>query len=696
MSDKDFEMEQQVLRIIDEQQHPNIIDLIAFYSWRGELNCVFPFVKLTLAEVLHSDWKPTSLPQPGTFPKHWLWLQMVEVADALRTIHHPTKLSSSERGSLAGFHFDLKPKNILVTPEGVLKITDFGQSTIERVREYDYDSEDNIRGDPIYGPPEACPSRTEIQQLRVSIAPEEPPRSTPPLPSSFQARHSIASRTTSWATTHMRQRSDDFNIQSPSISRSPTNQTLVSRGHTTTSLETRSTPSFESRADSSSVSIAPSSEPYEHNRLTVIANYDVWSLACIFTEVLVFILKGGTSAVKAFEAMRKLEKRDLCFHNGNHGDQSLKSCVRSTLEELRYNDQSEAITGLGYPRSYLYETIDLVFEMFNGDPRLRLSSEQIIQKLAILKDKHAEDDEPQPDIVKYMKSLGPPDAFRELGYAKNGIVISFYTMIGIKYEIDINSLVDCRLQVFRKDGAFYIRICYGEPFIDKSHLFATKDSFYCPLYLFDTQQRLICCLKDGHVRRTLHFTTGEDLMTFQTVIMRHQAIRGIRISEVFLEPKSKPNEKYENLFDINNPWPRCQIWIARDPQYVTTHSSQSIGNRPTPKEARTVFFFSLKGLFGVPLQDGPKLIKEERGPKESIRQKPTKVSIAGPDKWVRHFYFIKPDNGTIHAPYGQPVSPAIPLSSKWLRQDESKKATKLDLKFPQYEGQSSSLYNSFS
>jgi len=688
MSDKDFEMEQQVLRIIDEQQHPNIIDLIAFYSWRGELNCVFPFVKLTLAEVLHSDWKPASLAQSGNFPKHWLWLQMVEVADALNTIHHPAKVSHSERGSLAGFHFDLKPKNILVTPEGVLKITDFGQSTIERVREYDYDSEDNIRGDPIYGPPETCPSRTEIQQLRSSIAPEQLTISSPQPSGPVPLRYPITSRNMSWVASHIRQRSDD--LQSPISSRSITNQTLASRSHTVASLETQSTaPSFDSRPESSSLSITASSEPYEHTRLTVIANYDVWSLACIYTEVLVFILKGGSSTIKNFEDLRRLEKRDLCFHNGNYGDNSLKSCVRDTLEELRYSDKPEAATTLGYPRSYLFEIIDLVYEMFHGDPRMRLSSEQVVEKLEVLKDKHAEDNEPQPNIVKYMKSLGPPEAFRELGYTKNGIVVSFYTMTGIKYEIDVNSLVDCRLQVFRKDGAFYIRICYGEPFIDRSHLFATKDSFYCPLYVFDIQKRLICCLKDGHVRRTLHFADGEDLMIFQTVIMRHQAIRGIRVSDVSLEPKSKPDEKYENLFDANNLWPRCQIWIARDPQYVTVHSSPSTGNRSSPrKDSRTVFFFSLKGFFGVPLQDGPKLIKEERGPRESIRQKPTKVSIAGPDKWVRHFYFVKPDSGTVYAPYGLPVAPAIPLSSKWLKQDESKKATRLDVRFPQYEGQS--------
>ena len=670
MSDKDFEMEQQVLRIIDEQQHPNIINLIAFYSWKGELNCVFPFVKLTLAEVLHSDWKPTSLAQPGSFSKHWLWLQMVEVAGALETIHHPSKISGSERDSLAGFHFDLKPKNILVTPEGILKITDFGQSTIERIREYEYDSEDNIRGDPVYGPPEVCPSRTEIQQLRISLAPEEPPRSTPPHLSSSQTSDFVASRSTSWATSHRQRGSEDSNIQSPNLLRRFTNLTLASS---------------TSRRHSSSVSGSTSFEPHEHTRLTVIANYDVWSLACIFTEVFVFVLKGGTSAIENFECLRILEKRDLCFHNGNDGEHSLKDCVRDVLESLRDSDTPGVATGLGYPRSYLYECVDLVYEMFHGNPHFRLSSTQVVSKLAVLKEKHAHDDEPQPDIIKHMKSLRHPDEFKELGYTKNGIVVSFYTMTGIKYELDVNTVVDCKLQIFRKPGAFYIRICYGEPFVDSPHLFATKDSYYCPLYLFDRQKRLICRLKNDHIRITLHFTTGEDLMTFQTVIMRHQAIRGIMISEVSLEPKRKPSEKYGDLFDKDNLWPRCQIWVARDPQYVETYSTPPTRYRSS-KDTRTVFFFSLNGFFGVPLQDGPKLIREERVKNESLTQKPTRISIAGSDDWVRHFFFIKPENSAVHGPYGEPLCPAIPLSSNWLKQDKSNSATKLYIKFPQHEG----------
>ncbi len=83
---------------------------------------------------------------------------MIGVAEGLSVIHNPEIDIFKGHGSRGvGFHFDLKPANILITHKGELKISDFGLSLIKLVDPSTGSYGTFSGGAPRYQPPEVAP-----------------------------------------------------------------------------------------------------------------------------------------------------------------------------------------------------------------------------------------------------------------------------------------------------------------------------------------------------------------------------------------------------------------------------------------------------------------------------------------------------------------------------------------------------------
>jgi serine/threonine protein kinase len=314
--DGKMKMEYDTLLVISAMRCKNIVQLVSFYTWRQEINFIFPFVEGNLEKLLRGEWSPTGLPSgPQQMPYHWLWKQMIGVADALHWIHEPTvpeNLKGRLRGSkIIAFHLDLKPANILISRDAILQITDFGQSMIKMVPQGTSEYGIYIGGDQAYQPPESSVSRGGVNRL---------------------------------------------------------------------SFITNEIPLDHARSASS----APFKIEDLHESLKIDSNFDVWSLACIMVEVLVYISKNGKDGFLEFERTRQAEMPAVPFHkNGENGEKFLKECVELTLERLGNGNIAWATPNSSNEPQLLYmdALTTLIAEMFKVDPKLRPDSWKVAQKL---------------------------------------------------------------------------------------------------------------------------------------------------------------------------------------------------------------------------------------------------------------------------------------------------------------------------
>jgi len=95
------------IRILKALKHPNIVDLIEVFRWKGKMLLVFEYVPHTLLEELENNTSGLSEEEA----RKYMW----QLVRGLNFIHKHNVI-----------HRDIKPENLLISKNGALKICDFG------------------------------------------------------------------------------------------------------------------------------------------------------------------------------------------------------------------------------------------------------------------------------------------------------------------------------------------------------------------------------------------------------------------------------------------------------------------------------------------------------------------------------------------------------------------------------------------
>jgi serine/threonine protein kinase len=149
--------------MVDDLGNPNIVRLVMSLRIGDKMNIVFPCAMTNLDCCLREE--KYHLDQICHHPIRYgvIWEQMTGISDALHKILTTVREHPDAKEPLIGYHFDLKPANILVyenkplckstSKDYTFKITDFGLSWFKNA-----ESGSNTQpfiGDPRYMPPEA-------------------------------------------------------------------------------------------------------------------------------------------------------------------------------------------------------------------------------------------------------------------------------------------------------------------------------------------------------------------------------------------------------------------------------------------------------------------------------------------------------------------------------------------------------------
>ena len=121
---RDYDREKECLELLRLLRHPNVLELLASYTYRGEYNFLFPRLNMDLEQFLALE------DSFGDFKQNLTYIRAIEgLSSALESIHnlHLNPTDDNVDISRIGYHHDLRPRNILVTSYTFL-LADFGLS----------------------------------------------------------------------------------------------------------------------------------------------------------------------------------------------------------------------------------------------------------------------------------------------------------------------------------------------------------------------------------------------------------------------------------------------------------------------------------------------------------------------------------------------------------------------------------------
>ncbi|KAH7142070.1 kinase-like domain-containing protein [Dactylonectria macrodidyma] len=185
-----------------------------------------------------------------------------------------------------------------------------------------------------------------------------------------------------------------------------------------------------------------------HDDITALLNYDIWSLACIMTEVLLYVFdrpdrqldNQPDQATPLEEFHKDIQNTPMTNRFFNQGS-SLKSCVKTAIDGFQQRFREEAAH-----HRYITDVAQLLLGMFDGDRHERLSSDEVVKRLESASATYETLLRTQGDPLA-SKVLGytVPNDWAELGWVNDsGSIMSFAEMGDVRIEaVDRATTITC-------------------------------------------------------------------------------------------------------------------------------------------------------------------------------------------------------------------------------------------------------------
>ncbi|GIX89636.1 hypothetical protein CEXT_420801 [Caerostris extrusa] len=128
------------IRMLKQLKHPNLVNLIEVFRRKRKLHLVFEYCDHTVLDILEKH--PKGVPEQLTKRILWQTIQAINFCHQHNCIHR-----------------DVKPENILLTKEGIVKLCDFGFARNLNVWAIGCVAAELIRGEALW------PGKSDVDQL---------------------------------------------------------------------------------------------------------------------------------------------------------------------------------------------------------------------------------------------------------------------------------------------------------------------------------------------------------------------------------------------------------------------------------------------------------------------------------------------------------------------------------------------------